>query len=59
MSDKLLVSRSKLIKLIEDSITLDHLRGGGVENWEWYYDSLPEDDVSEKEILKAIKYLQE
>ena len=37
---KMLVEREKLISLISDSLKLQALENGGVDNWEWYGVSL-------------------
>lgn len=37
---KILVEREKLISLISDSLKLQALENGGVDNWEWYGESL-------------------
>ncbi|MDY5667909.1 MAG: hypothetical protein SPK43_01450 [Candidatus Onthovivens sp.] len=33
---KILIEREKLISLISDSLKLQALENGGVDNWEWY-----------------------
>ena len=43
-----------LLSYIEDSITLSRLEAGGVDNWEWYGESLPEDEVIENEALEIL-----
>lgn len=51
MEDKILVSRNVLERLISDSLILSALEQGGVEDWDWYYQSI--DDVYENEdVLK-------
>lgn len=47
MEDKILVSREILERLISDSLVLSALEQGGVEDWDWYYQSI--DDVYENE----------
>ena len=37
---KILIERKKLISLISDSLKLQALENGGVDNWEWYGVSL-------------------
>ena len=37
---KMLVEREKLISLISDSLKLQALENGGVDNWGWYGESL-------------------
>lgn len=37
---KILIEREKLISLISDSLKLQALENGGVDNWEWYGVSL-------------------
>lgn len=37
---KMSVERGKLISLISDSLKLQALENGGVDNWEWYSVSL-------------------
>ena len=37
---KILIEREKLISLISDSLKLQALENGGVDNWEWYSVSL-------------------
>lgn len=49
---RLSISGSYLRECIESKIKLEHLEAGGVDNWEWYGDSLPEniDDLVQAEI---------
>ena len=35
-----IISKEHLLSLIEDSITLTALENGGVDNWEWYGESI-------------------
>ena len=37
---KILIERKKLISLISDSLKLQALENGGVDNWGWYGESL-------------------
>lgn len=48
------MSVDELKGLIEAKIILDSLKNGGVDNWEWYSESMPDDIESEvsKEIAK-------
>lgn len=48
------MSVDELRGLIEAKIILDSLKSGGVDNWEWYSESMPDDIESEvsKEIAK-------
>jgi len=58
--NKIFVSAEKLAKLIRDSYTLNALQAGGVDNWEWYGDSISDyekeygeiDDKTDAEIIK-------
>jgi len=42
-------SIKEILRLLESSIMLEHLERGGVDNWEWYSESLP-NNVEEKAI---------
>ena len=37
---RILIEREKLISLISDSLKLQALESGGVDNWGWYSESL-------------------
>ena len=63
-TDKVEVSKERLAKLLRDERELQLLESGGVDNWEWYDDSLnPDDgityddiqDMSDDEVIE--KYL--
>lgn len=42
-----LVGKKELAQLKADSKTLRLLHAGGVDNWEWYYESLHPDGVTD------------
>lgn len=63
-TNKVEVSKERLAKLLRDERELQLLENGGVDNWEWYGDSLnPDDgityddiqDMSDDEVIE--KYL--
>jgi len=47
MDDTVTISRNEYDELMEDSKTLAKLYAGGVDNWEWYSESLYGDDNDE------------
>lgn len=47
MDDTVTIPRNEYDKLKEDSNTLAKLHAGGVDNWEWYSESLYGDDDDE------------
>ena len=54
--DTLIVLRSKYIELLKDSEKLRRLENGGVDNWDWYEDSLNRDgEDSLEEAFEAIE----
>ena len=58
MTDVLVTIRtSQLRRLLRDSITLEYLEGGGVDNWGWYGDSIHDGlrrDFGDEEYRRAI-----
>lgn len=63
MEDKILVSRDVLERLISDSLVLSALEQGGVEDWDWYYQSIDDvyenDDVLKEAVQQEIDNLRE
>ena len=51
------IGKEELLSLIEDSLTLTALESGGVDNWEWYGESIHEFCKNEK--VKNIRELAE
>lgn len=51
------IGKEELLSLIEDSLTLTALESGGVDNWEWYGESIYEFCKNEK--VKNIRELAE
>ena len=49
---KILIEREKLISLISDSLKLQALENGGVDNWEWHDEAIQSDLAEWKENLK-------
>ncbi|MGL5280344.1 MAG: hypothetical protein ACRC8W_01065 [Plesiomonas shigelloides] len=41
------LSIGHVMNLIRSKIILDSLNAGGVDNWEWYYESMPEEDIDD------------
>lgn len=54
---KYIISKEHLLSLIQDSITLTALENGGVDNWEWYGDSI--NDLLKEAKVNNIKELAE
>ena len=57
------ISKEELLSLIEDSLTLTALESGGVDNWEWYGESIHEflktesvDNIEELAVKDLIHY---
>jgi hypothetical protein len=52
------MSVGRIVRYIEDSIKLEYLERGGVDNWEWYGESLPEcedpDEFMKNEALERL-----
>lgn len=47
-NSNLKIPTKAILKFIKDSIFLEYLNSGGVDNWEWYSESLPDcDDIDE------------
>lgn len=44
-------------RMIRAEIKLQHLENGGVDNWEWYGESLPDSDEIEKQVQHEIESL--
>jgi len=42
MSEKITISKEEYIRLLKESLKLAKLEMGGVDNWDWYSDSLNE-----------------
>lgn len=42
MSDTITISKKEYITLLQNQLKLEKLEGGGVDNWQWYSDSLNE-----------------
>ena len=42
MEKKYIVSESELVKLLEAEAVLNALEAGGVDNWDWYEESINE-----------------
>jgi len=49
---------SSLKSMIKDSIILNHLQKGGVDNWEWYGESMPTEDELNASIVSEIQSLK-
>lgn len=52
-----IVPKEHLLSLIKDSITLTALENGGVDNWEWYSESI--NDLLKDEKANSIEELAE
>lgn len=48
------ISVKRYLKLLNDERTLQHLHNGGVDNWEWYSESLPEEEILREHIKPGI-----
>jgi hypothetical protein len=46
MSEMITISKKEYLRLQMDALTLNALERGGVDNWEWYGESL-DDEYSE------------
>jgi hypothetical protein len=55
-----LIEENELISLLRDKLTLEALENGGVDNWQWYGESLHEhEDWNEEECeFDVSKYLE-
>lgn len=48
------ISVERYLKLLNDESILESLLAGGVDNWEWYGDSLPEKEILVEDIAPGI-----
>ena len=48
------ISVERYLKLLNDERTLKHLHAGGVDNWEWYSESLPDEEILREHIKPGI-----
>ena len=48
------ISVERYLKLLNDERTLQHLFNGGVDNWEWFSESLPEEKILREHIEPGI-----
>lgn len=56
MSDKIEITKEEYVRLKIGEIKLDRLENGGVNNWEWYDESLnPEGEESLYKIKEQLK----
>jgi hypothetical protein len=53
------ITKERYIQLREAHITLMALQNGGVDNWEWYSESLPSDEDLKKATLEAVEHDEE
>lgn len=50
MEKRYVLSESQLRKLVENSLRMEYLERGGVTNWDWYADSVPESSDIDGEV---------
>ena len=48
------ISKERYLKLLNAERTLNALYAGGVSNWEWFNESLPEREILEEHIKPGI-----
>lgn len=48
------ITKERYLKLLNAERTLNALYAGGVSNWEWFDDSLPEREILEEHIKPGI-----
>lgn len=63
--DYILVSKSRLISLLQTEEEMSRLQNGGVDNWEWYseslsgeFDDMPSLTEAEDEIYNRISNME-
>lgn len=52
----LTISTSDFVGLVKSQITLSKLESGGVDNWEWYSESLGDSDLDSEAFEQSMKY---
>lgn len=59
MTTKYILTENQLRSLLEDHLTLTALENGGVDNWEWYEDSIHEFEYyDEKRGMNTDRHLE-
>lgn len=56
MSNTITITKEEYISLLKQEVRLNMLENGGVDNWEWYGESLnPEGEESYEDLCKQIE----